>query len=58
MYILKRVPDGAYVAKKGSRGSYTPYLQRARVFATIEEADRNRCVENEVIVSIESEINQ
>ena len=51
MYVLVR-DDGAYVARPGSRSSYTLSLQAARVFATREAAEADRCPENELIVAV------
>lgn len=53
MYVLVRT-DGAYVARPGSQASYTRVLQDARVFVTRESAERDRCVDNERIESIDS----
>lgn len=58
MYVIKRVPDGAYVALPGSRGSYTSYLQRAQTFHSREEAERHRCPGNEVVVPVEGWFNK
>jgi len=52
-YVIRRTTDGAYVARPGSRGSYTGALQLARVYSTREAARRDFCVENEVVISIE-----
>ena len=55
MFALKRTTDGKYVAKPGSKNSYTKFLQHARVFRTREEAERDRCPGNERIVGIAEE---
>ena len=55
MYILKRT-DGAYVAKPGSAKSYTRCLQNAQTFTSREEADRNRCPDNETITTVDAEM--
>ena len=52
MFALKRTTDGKYVAKPGSKDSYTKYLQHARIFRTKEEAERDRCPGNERIVEV------
>jgi len=52
MYVIRR-EGGVFVTGPGERGSYTPFLQRARVFASREEADRARCPGNETVVSVE-----
>jgi len=51
-YILRKT-DGrdGYVAPPGSARSYVQNPAFARVFATLEEAEAERCVKNEVIVS-------
>lgn len=45
--------DGKYVAPPGRQHSYTSKLQHARVFASREAAERDRCPENERIVSLD-----
>jgi hypothetical protein len=52
-YVIQR-DDGYFVTPSGSRHSYTRSLQCARTFETKEEAEGNRCPENERVVSIES----
>lgn len=57
MYVIRRTDQGrGYVARPGSRHSYTRSLSKARFFPTREEADGNRCSNNEVVVSVESEL--
>jgi len=51
MYVLKR-RDGKYVAKPGSKKSYTTSLEKARKFPSPEAADADRCPENESIVNV------
>ena len=51
MYVLVR-SDGAFVNQPGSDSSYTRDLQRARVFSTKEQAEKDRCVENESVRSV------
>lgn len=49
-YVIRRVSAGSgWVAKAGSRNSYTTTVQRARIFGTLEEARSELCVDNEVI---------
>jgi len=55
-YVIKRIPDGAYVARPGRASSYTKSLQHARPFNSREAADRERCPENEIVVLAELEI--
>lgn len=52
-YVLQRTDDGAYVAPSGGAAAYTRLLQNARTFATREAAERDRCVENERVLSLE-----
>jgi hypothetical protein len=52
-YVIRRT-DGAYVAPAGSQSSYTKHLDRARTFATREAAERERCPENEHVMSADS----
>ena len=52
MYVLIRNEDGKFVARPASKKSYTSSLQRARQFATREEAEGHRCG-NERIVRTE-----
>ncbi len=59
MFILKRTDQGGgYVAPPGSLKSYVRNPVKARRFATREEADRNRCVENETIVALADLVGQ
>lgn len=51
-YVLKRASDGAYVSKPGAAHSYTKRLEEARIFATAEEAWKNACQENEVVIPL------
>lgn len=51
MYVIKRTSaGGGYVARPGSRHSYTRSIDRARLFRTRDEANDNRCVTNEIVV--------
>jgi hypothetical protein len=53
-YVIVRTDQGGgYVAPPGSRSSYVRELQFARVFETRESAERDRCPENERVVSID-----
>jgi hypothetical protein len=52
-YVLQRMRDGAYVARPGSASSYTSWVERARIFPTREAAEREACVENERVVSVD-----
>lgn len=53
-YVIKRTDQGCgYVAKRGLKESYTRDIEKIRVFATMEDAQRERCVENEVVVPMD-----
>lgn len=51
-YVIRRIPDGAYVAREFLPGSYTRKLERARLFPTRAAAEHDRCPDNEEIVHI------
>jgi hypothetical protein len=53
MYVIVRA-DGKFVTRPGYNTSYTAKLQEARTFPTKEEAERERCVENEYVRSVAS----
>lgn len=53
LYVLMK-PDGMFVAPPGERGSYTWDLRKARTFTSPEAAERERCPENERVVSVDS----
>lgn len=54
-YVIKHTNGRkGYVTEPGSKRSYTPSLQRARVFNTREEAEGNRCPGNEYVVEIDT----
>ena len=53
-YVIQRLDGwGGFVTKPGSASSYTKRLQEARVFVTRESAECERCVENEIVRSVE-----
>jgi hypothetical protein len=56
-YVIKR-NDGKYVAKPGSEHSYTQLLQRATVFNSYSDAERDLCPENERICLLDEELEQ
>lgn len=64
MYVLKKVdwhggsPPNWYVALPGSKCAYTPYLQHARVYATRQWAEDDRCPDNERVVPVSQEVNE
>ena len=53
-FVLVRTSDGKYVAPPGQERSYTERLEDARVFASREMAERERCVDSEYVRSLES----
>jgi len=53
MYLLKRVEDGRFVAKSGTKSSYTMEINNVKIFPTREAAEYERCGENEIIVPLE-----
>lgn len=55
MFIIKR-KDGQYVARPGAVHSYTFRLQSARVYKTLADAERDRCPENEYIITVADEM--
>lgn len=52
MYVIRRIPDGAFVAPSGRKASYARSLQHARIFPTRESAERDRCPENERVYAV------
>lgn len=55
MYILIDNKTGRFVAdqRKRAGSSFTNKLQYAKTFKTIGDAERNRCVDSERIMSLE-----
>lgn len=51
MYVIIR-NDGKFVSLPGAARSYTSDMQKARTFLTREAAERERCPENERVVSV------
>jgi hypothetical protein len=55
MWVLKRTSQGGgWVAKPGSRCSYTLNLENAQKFNSSEEAVQNSCIENEKPENLEN----
>ena len=55
-FLIKRTDQGGgYVARPGQFSSYTKDIKAARIFKTKEEAEKERCVGNEVIIPFEGE---
>lgn len=54
LYLIKRTDQGGgYVAPPGSKKSYTKSKDKALRFTYREDAERNRCPGNEVVVAWE-----
>ena len=51
MFVIQK-GDGWYVARSGMQSSYTRFLQYAQVFKTREDAEKERCPDNERVVNI------
>lgn len=52
-YVIKRTDQGGgYVAPAGSPKSYTHSIEKARKFATREQAEADRCEGNEVVLDL------
>lgn len=49
MYRIRRHKGGHYVARDGSKKSYTNKMEYARNYLTREEAEKDLCKENEYI---------
>lgn len=52
MFVIQHDETGKYVARPGSLRSYTNRLEDAQVFRHREKAEKERCVENEVLVDV------
>lgn len=53
MYVIKRTDQGGgYVNRPGSANTYTESLEQAQKYATREEADANRCPDNEIVIDV------
>jgi hypothetical protein len=55
-YVIKNQETGKYVAKPGSKHSYTETLENARVYPDAESAFANKCG-NEIAIPIENLFN-
>lgn len=53
MFVIVRT-DGKYVAVPGMESSYTDRLELAQRFSTRQQAERNRCIENETVVHLDN----
>lgn len=53
-YVLQHKKTHRYVARWGSEHSYTKKLEEAQVFTSKAEAERNACVESEVVRELTS----
>jgi hypothetical protein len=54
MFVIQHDETGKYVARPGSLRSYTNRLEGAQVFRHREQAEKERCVENETLVDLRS----
>lgn len=57
MYVLQRIPDGAYVSRAHLNpygASYTRKLEYAEVYPTRGAAEADRCPENEQVRAVAS----
>jgi len=53
MFVIKRTDQGGgYLAMPGSQHSYTRNLENARTFSSYDEADKERCKGNEIVVPV------
>lgn len=54
-YVIQRTDTrrGLWLARPGGQHAYTSFFNCARVFATREEADKERCPENEQVRSVD-----
>lgn len=43
IWVLRRIEDGQYVARPGSKHSYTKRLSNAQTFWTRSDAEANAC---------------
>ena len=51
MYVIKRMDQsGGFVAMKGHKHSYSRNPMYVRVYMTEEEANNDRCRENEIVI--------
>ena len=56
MYVIERTDQKrGYVATEGSEHSYVHDARHAKKFATREDAEKDRCPENERIVRLSNE---
>ena len=52
-YVIRRTDQGGgWVTPPGSRSSYTRSLQYAATWVTKEDAERERCPDNEVVEAV------
>jgi hypothetical protein len=52
MFVLQRISDGKYVRPPGKETSYTDRLEESWVFGSRGEAEQQRCVDSETVVSV------
>lgn len=51
-FVIQHAETGKYVSRPGSLRSYTNRLKEARAFRNRELAEKERCVENEILVDV------
>lgn len=52
MFVIKRIKDGKWAARRGMHHAYTYDFRAVRVFSTRDEAERNACG-NKVVEEIQ-----
>ena len=53
MYVIQNIETGKFVSRHGSYHSYTYKIMEAQVYHSQAAAEKDRCVENERVVSVE-----
>lgn len=55
VYVIRRIPDGKYVAKSdGGKDSYTWDVRRVRFFKSKSVAEAHRCPDNEFVEEVKA----
>jgi len=58
MFVIKCISGkfrGWYVARKGQICSYSKYLQSAQKYPSRDSADKDRCINNEIVLEANDE---
>lgn len=59
MFVIKRTDQGGgYLAMPGSQNSYTKKLEEARTFPTRQQAEKERCPGNEIVIPLNELLNR